>query len=363
MTIKLIFVDDDLRWQTRVDETVVDWNREHPDRPFSLTLSESVAHARTEIASGHHDCALLDLKMPRDGVPGPQSEVGVDFAEEMLASKTIPIAIFSGNVGDRGGPLENQPLVQAFSKAQDIEQILKWFDGQRSMMLSLRAARTALEKIGAEIFLRRIWPRWEQYGHLSAEGAPLDGIITRQFASHIAELMGIDNGANPGWHPMENYIQPALLDHRPHTGDIFRIDEKLWVVLTPQCDMAMRNTEQVLLAKCEDDAQPKWDTNVRKLGVNPQDDTTREWFRSRVNQNVKTSLHFLPPLEGKPLMVNFNALRTIAYDDLVGQLGDNRIASISPPFLGNLTQRFGAFMARPGQPNIEVGHFGKVGSP
>lgn len=360
MTIKLIFVDDDVRWRTRVNETVLDWNREHPERPFELTLSDSVASARREIASGHHDCALLDLKMPRDGVPGPQAEVGVDFAEEMLASKTIPIAIFTGNVGDRGGQLENQPLVHAFSKAQDLEQILEWFDGQRSMMLALRAARTTLEKVGAEIFLRRIWPRWEQYGDLSAEGVLLDSIITRQFASHIAELMGIDNGANPGWHPMENYIQPALLDDRPHTGDIFRMDDALWVVLTPQCDMANRNTEQVLLAKCEDDAQPKWDANVKKLGDNPQDEITREWFKSRVNQNVKASQHFLPPLEGKPLMVNFNALRTAAFDDLVGQLSDSRIASISSPFLSNLTQRFGAFMARPGQPNIDVAHFGRV---
>lgn len=359
MTIRLIFVDDDPRWRKRVDETIRDWNRDHPDRTFVLTLSESVTDARAQIASGNHDCALLDLKMPRDDQPGPQAEVGVELAEEMLASKTIPIAIFTGNVGDRGVELESQPLVHAFSKTQDLELVLQWFDGQRSMMLALRGARAALEKAGADIFLRRIWPRWARYGDLSDQGALLDGIITRQFASHIAELLGIDNDANPGWHPMENYIQPALLDDRPHTGDIFRIDGKLWVVLTPQCDMANRNTEQVLLACCDDNAQPKWDAFVEKLKINSQDEAAREWFRGRVNQNVKASQHFLPPLEEKPLMVNFNALRTVGYDELLDRLAEDRMASISPSFLSNLTQRFGAFMARPGQPNIEVGHFGR----
>jgi hypothetical protein len=54
------------------------------------------------------------------------------------------------------------------------------------------------------------------------------------------------------------------------------------------------------------------------------------------------------------MVVEFKTLRTVPSNDL--DLG-KRIASIAPAFVPNLVQRFGAYVSRTGQPNIEVSHF------
>ena len=56
-------------------------------------------------------------------------------------------------------------------------------------------------------------------------------------------------------------MSPALMSSRAHTGDIFRFEGVLWVVLTPQCDMATQKVESALLAKCTPGIA-EWDANV-----------------------------------------------------------------------------------------------------
>lgn len=358
MPVRLLFVDDHPRWKDMIADVVNDWNAENPDRPFDLTVCDRADEARAHLASNAFDCALLDLKLPGGADGGATVDNGSQLALDTLETVSIPIAILSGNPEDRAAALHDEQLVRAFKKSGDIgRDIIEWLGAQWPMMKSLRTARETIQKTGVAVFRSRIWPRWERYGNIVAGGAPLDKIITRQFAAHIAELMGTDGGENPDWHPLENYVSPALLNHRPHTGDMFRINERLWVVLTPQCDMANDNVEDVLLARCDEDALPKWQRYVDRLTANANDAEAQDWFGKKVNQGISPSQHFLPPLEGRPIMVNFNALRTMPLTDLKARLDTDRLASVSPPFLSNLVQRFASYMARPGQPNIGVQHF------
>src|SRR3546814_1724926 len=68
--------------------------------------------------------------------------------------------------------------------------------------------------------------------------------------------------------------------------------------------------------------------------------------------------HFLPPLpdDPRPLMVQFASITTRPFAELQGILGERK-ASISSPFLANLTQRFGSYISRVDQPHIDVMHF------
>ncbi|MCP4621892.1 MAG: hypothetical protein GY844_36275 [Bradyrhizobium sp.] len=185
-------------------------------------------------------------------------------------------------------------------------------------------------------------------------------IVSRQYASHIAESLGIDSDETVRWHPFENYVQPALQESRPHTGDIFKLDDALWVVLTPQCDMATQKAPTVLLARCDPNpAIEEWKENIAGLRPDASNNKKRaaERFFSRLVNQAEPALHFLPPLEGEqPLMVDFKCLRIIDLIELQTKLSE-RLASVATPFLGNLTQRFGAYISRIGQPNIDPRHF------
>jgi hypothetical protein len=181
-----------------------------------------------------------------------------------------------------------------------------------------------------------------------------------EVVTHIAELLGIDDGENALWHPYECYIRPALLDDRTHTGDIFQLDERLWVVLTPQCDMANDNVSEILLAAINL-GRPDWDAMVGDLGKgglsNKRVEARDKYFRRLINQNIEVSQHFLPPLQaGPPLMVQFTELAMRPLAELNASLGA-REASVAPAFLPNLIQRFGAYMSRTGQPDIAARHF------
>lgn len=361
--MRILFVDDKDDYIDLFKTAVKDWNKANPQRTFDPVVLNNADDAFEALKLQRFDCALLDLKF-QNGNPGQQL-AGNQLALTGLNEIGMPVGILSGNPEDRSEELKKQPLARAFvKKAEACDAALAWFGELWDMMEVLSAARKNIRKSGAEIFAGRIWPRWKNYKDLSAVGIPLERIITRQYAAHIAELMGIDGKDNPDWHPQENYIFPALLDHRAHTGDLFRLEDgQIWVVLTPQCDMANRSVDDVLLAHCNPDLVAGWDEKLKLLNealatTEGPSNNLSGWFRDRVNQKLDASVHFLPPLEDRPMMVNFKKLRLVPLADLTGKLDTDRVASVAPAFLANLTQRFAAYMARPGQPNIGVKHFG-----
>lgn len=360
----ILFVDDDKSHQSLFGDAVDEWNGQNPSRLIQVVPAATAADARIVLEQRRIDAALFDLRLP--DTPGAKSTArsGNELAHLSLDTVGIPIGIVSGYPGDLDDGLNDLHMLRRFDKGDtDVyEQIVRWLDEQWPMMTVLRSTRQQIEASGAAIFRKRLWPRWQAYAGLTdVNQAELIRIVTRQYVSHAAELLGLDTGDNASWHPYECYIRPALLDTRAHTGDIFRLDAGLWIVLTPQCDMATGKAANVLLARIDETELPEWKDNVAKL----KDDTlstTRarardKFFLQLVNQNVDVSAHFLPPLEdGPPLMVRFKEVVTRPLSELNACLG-KREASIALAFLPNLIQRFGAYISRTGQPNIDIRHF------
>ena len=361
-TMQLLFVEDDEGQLDLFQDAVKDWNKENPASNFKVTAYKAVDEAKAALRFSRFDGALFDLRLPPSVGKGKSSAAGGnELANLGLQECGIPVAVISGNTADLEETLSRNSLLKQFSKVNGAayNDAIGWFGGLWDMMHVLAEVRLKIRTSGAEIFVRRIWPRWEDYKQLAID--ELTPIITRQYAGHIAELLGLEKPDNAGWHPFENYINPALEDARAYTGDIFEIDSKLWVVLTPPCDMATQKVKNVLLAYCDRNAIDNWDARVIELGkLQPNESPAvklARFFTDCVNQNVEASRHFLPPLgSGKPLLVNFREVITLELTVLNGMLG-HRLASVAPPFLPNLTQRFGAYVSRTGQPNIDIRHF------
>ncbi|CAN5350686.1 hypothetical protein BH11PSE4_BH11PSE4_20920 [soil metagenome] len=193
------------------------------------------------------DAALLDLRLPGSkGVPGES------LAELCVSQYGIPAAIISGHPDDFDKSRWNG-MVEVFNKGDTgaYKAAVSWFGSLGHMMRVLGETRKRIQGQGAAVFWKQVWPRWKTYEALTGlKEDELVRIVSRQYASHIVELLGLDTDSPTKWHPFENYIQPALQASRPHTGDIFRLDDELWVVLTPQCDMATKKATTVLLACC-----------------------------------------------------------------------------------------------------------------
>ncbi len=364
MNIKtMLVVEDEDRMITLLSDALEDWNaaNEGSVRCFEAIFVKSPEGAAQELYNRKIDCALVDLRLPPDDASDKtDASNGNTLAANLLRENGIPVAIISGHPGEAEPDLIGGGTVRAFEKADDgYEQAVNWLASQWELMDALRAVRQRLEQSTAEVFARRIWPNWSQMAEaIDHDNKKLAIAIARQYASHTAELLGQD--ASNDWHPFESFIVPSYIDDRAHTGDIFLLEDTNWIVLTPQCDMATGKIPNVLLAECALGAE-YWAENVEALRAATSNSKRRkptEFLRNFVNQNLPASVHFLPPVPGtvEPILVQFGKIRTIPLNDLNKQL-DVRVASVSPPFLGNLVQRFGAFISRTGQPNIGVEHF------
>jgi len=365
MSKHILFVEDDETQRDMFASAVSDWNDAHKgdERFFTFDVAETVESAQAALDRLRCDAALFDLRVKSD-IGGKTEPRGNDLALFALRQRGVPVAIISANAGEVEEAVREAGSVGIFDKNDEegegnyYDRALAWLGAQWDMMEVLGAARRAMESSAADIFLLRLWPRWKMFADLeTADRAELEKIVTRQYVSHMADLLGIDDPDNATWHPFENYMSPALMSSRAHTGDIFRFDGVLWVVLTPQCDMATGKVESALLAKCVPGIHD-WDANVaafRAAESNNALKNSKKFLDKYLNQNLEPSRHFLPPLPGEaePIIVHFSAIMTKPLEELNAQL-ETRVASIATPFLSNIVQRFGAYISRTGQPNIDI---------
>ncbi|MET4789567.1 CheY-like chemotaxis protein [Bradyrhizobium japonicum] len=356
MPHKLLFVEDNPSQVILFSDALKDWNASNAMKQFELETADTYQKGFSALNNSRFDGALLDLRLP----DGSGRFAGQELAKVCVSQLGIPAAIISGEPADYD-PAAGNGLLAVFNKgdSNSYDDAIGWFGGLWHMMSVLAGTRRQIQKLGAQVFSRQVWPRWTAYEALAGiSDEQLVGIVARQYTSHIADILGIDSPENVKWHPFENYIQPALQLPRPHTGDIFKLDGNLWIVLTPQCDMATQKAPTVLLAAC--DSKPdiqEWKNRLSDLkqGSNSKQQQAEKFFRNLINQ-AEPAVHFLPPLvDGQPLLVDFKNLRTLPWADLQARLAD-RFASVASPFLANLTQRFGAYVSRVGQPNIDTSH-------
>lgn len=365
MSKHILFVEDDETQQDLFETAVGDWNGAHAEagRDFTFHTAPTVEEACGALNRMRFDAALFDLRV-RGGAGGPAESSGNELARRALRERGLPVAIISANTGQLDEDVRTAGAVEVFDKTSAFEdgnyydRALSWLADQWDMMDVLGAARRRMEASAADIFLLRLWPRWKSFAALeTADRAELEGIVTRQYVGHMADKLGLDDPENVSWHPFENYVSPALMPERAHTGDIFRFDGELWVVLTPQCDMTTQKVKNAILAKC-DPGIDKWTDNVATLRANGSKssiDSSTKFLGRFLNQSLESSKHFLPPLPGEnePLLVNFANIMTQPLAELNNAL-DSRAASIATPFLSNIVQRFGAYISRTGQPNIDM---------
>lgn len=362
--LNLLFVEDDPKVVDLFERELEAWHAASEGRTFRLEVIDNAPEAWDALKRRRYDGALFDLRIPTEGPAGtePQGNELARYAKEKMG---IPVAIMTANPNELVGELDDDDLVEVFfkNKADAYTKAMEWVGSWWDMMEAVHGARTRLREASTEIFVKRIWPSWSQYSALLKEGAgakTVNTIVTRQYVSHAAELLGLDGPDSTKWHPFEAYVVPSLSDHRVSTGDLFPIDGKIWVVLSPACDLAQRKLDQVMLVECIE-APPEWAEKITKLkeAADPgQKDKAGRYFRDLINQNNGATSHFLPPLPGsqQPLTVKFGSIRAESLDDLDKRIKD-RLGSISAPFLTNLTQRFGAYISRVGQPDIDVDYF------
>lgn len=349
----ILIVEDDEPTIESWERDIRDFNRrEGAIVRFTASFARTRAQALHVLSRNRIDCAVIDLRLPEGADDNAAGQpLGNDVLQRVLEEVGIPAFVYSGYEGEVSEAVQRSQIRIVTKQGGAAEQILKDFASQSDLMHAMGMVRQEIARETARLFNQSIWQRWQERWVKHPDRTQLGGIIARQTAAHIYEVLAQTPAKH---HPDEFYFVPPLYPDRFDTGDLVQSGDELLVVLTPRCNMANKQPSHLMLAVCEPlSAWTEWSESLHS-GKGKQDRASKA-LESHATQGHEIASHFLPPLDGEgPWLVNFREVRAVKASDLAPLLS-SRIGSVAPQFVPNLVQRYAAYLGRIGQPEIDSG--------
>jgi hypothetical protein len=325
---------------------------------FIACIARTASEAKDILRDRHIDCAILDLRVPPNADEEIESSSGNSVILEILDATPIPIVVYSGHTDELDPEIRTTPTKILTKEGGNLVLALQWLADQDRLMAALAEAQRIVRHETARLFHKSLWPRWDQKHSKGLAPEPFGRIIARQISSHLSEYFELSLADKTLSLSEEFYFIPSLRE-RLHTGDLVDIDQQVYIILTPQCDMVREYPFEMLLAKCEPEKDWIAIENAISLNKGVLSKGSAEKLQTLVNQNKGFAIHFIPPCGDRgPWNVNFRTLTTRPSTD-IEKLKKARIASITPHFLPNLMSRLAAFMGRYGQPDLDMNELAK----
>lgn len=306
------------------------------------------------------DLVILDLFR---GKPDEKNtdRPGEEVLEQIKSICFIPVIFFTGLIR----PIEHlkSDIVRVVRKMDGLDslrsEIINIFD---SKLLFLRQQLNAyVREVMRSYFWDFIHPNWKILEGINDE-VSLGYLVVRRLASSLSKEKIIDILSDPKIaadkvHPMEFYIFPAI-DAKFETGDILNREKEQFVILTPSCDLVVRNgdckAKIILLAECillkETEEYKKYDQN--KNAGNTQD-------LKRLIECRKSDRYFFLPqapfIENS--ILDFQNVFTIGYDELSNF---KKVARLDDPFAQSMLSSFIRYYNRIAFPDIDSDHILKT---
>ena len=341
--LRLLIVEDDEQDLRRCRRAINRYKREK-NRDTNLVECKTLNEA-LERLDNSFDGAIIDLKLADQGDEGNQV---IEQIEKSFFR--IPIAIFTGNPGNRNDNLnEKIMLIGVFIKGEiEYYQLLdRFWDIYDTGLTRIMGGRGKIEENLTKVFLENLLPQIEKWVSYGKEGSErTEKALLRYALNHLFQLL---EEGDESCFPEEVYLSPPLLDTIT-TGSIVKekTSGQLFVILSPACDLVIRNgksnTDHILLVEIE--------------SVNDALEGSRN--KNRVESLVKNNRqyrHWLPSTNFfKGGVLNFRKLKTLNKADFDEQFEKPSI-QISSPFVKDIVSRFSSYYARQGQPDIDSTDF------
>ena len=350
----ILIAEDDEDQVASWKRDIIEFNRE---AKFGITFIAEFVNSKNGALRAldriRINCAAIDLRLPEQTGAGSHTEpVGNEVLQQVLSEIGVPAVVYSGYPQEASEAVRLSQIKVMEKKGGGAKEALEWLAGHESLMSAMEVTRRKIAEESAKLFSQSIWPRWEKTWKQIKDAETLAGVITRQTASHLAERLGLPPNYH---HPEEFYLVPPLATDRLDTGDLLRIGERIYVVVTPRCNLARDPyPAHLMLAYCKT-MDGDW-TRMRNgfQGSNKEKESAAKSLHNFATQGHSTSTHFLPPCgELGPWLADFREVMTVPSEQ-VPELLKSRFASVASQFVPNLVQRYSAYLGRIGQPDLDV---------
>lgn len=342
------------------EEQIASWERDikefNREAKFGFTYEAHFEKTRSSALRAldrmRINCAVVDLRLPdRDGGGTGTEPVGNDVLQHMLLEIGVPAVVYSAHTAEASDAVKKSQIKLIEKRGEGARAALDWLASHEGLMAAMEVTRKKIAEESAKLFSQSIWPRWEGSWKNIKDGDALADVVTRQTAAHVAERLGLT--PKNRHHPEEFYLVPALSTDRLDTGDLVKIADNVYVVVTPRCNLARGCPPHLMLALCNP-MDRTWKGLHDRFADTKKQEKALEELRSYATQGHATSTHFLPPCGDKgPWLIDFREIMTVPSAD-VPKLLDSRFASVAPQFVPNLVQRCSAYLGRIGQPDLDV---------
>lgn len=334
------------------------------------------------------DGAIIDLQLDNDN----QNEFGTGGNEvarkmENLLPKT-PLVIRTGTPTALAPSLNHIKCLNRDVEEAEFEQLFNWFLNIRKTGLThiMSGSGEIESKINA-VFQRVLMPRIETWikhtneeSTSSLEQEVLHQVTTvpvsvneqekiprnvergmlRHVLSHLFTLLDEDDEK---YYAEEFYLSD--LETSPKSkirqGSLWKKDQTIFVVLTPACDLVIRQggqckTDRILLAEIDPINRYCYPKLLDRMRKKDQNFDENSYVRKFLLNTYAPFLHWIPsfcPDIEQGGLINFRKLVSLKASDLSKQYQCLNI-QISHHFIKDVTSRMSSYYARQGQPDLNI---------
>ncbi len=366
---RVLVVDDEPEVGTTICELLESFVSVSDSRSITTRFEESFDKAVELLVRETIDILVLDIR-DESGRP-PSDEAGIAIFDNIRKRRFIPI-IFYTALPDVSIGISNAPFVQTVSKIavdpiadlrQAIENVIR--SGLPRLLQSVSGHLADVQRMFMADFVEHHWSdlvdRPEDMAYLLSRRL---AVSFEEGAESLAQELGQASGATLGdtIHPTRYYVQPPNSNYK--MGDLLAMPEsmeedtdarRLYVVLTPSCDLVLRSgrtkAAKVVLVQCISLDSFKEYEDWKSAPSTNNTERLRKLLTSRP-KGQEDRYFYLPAAWNVPNSVaDLQSVMSIPCEELEDY---RKIASLDSPFAEALSYQFNRYIGRVGMPNLDI---------
>lgn len=330
----------------------MDFDGEHEIKPVIKTTEDEGLKALEE---NEWSAAFIDLKLSTEDILSANE--GNNIVKQIYAKRRFPVYIITNTPGDVSPDFIQSDFLKIKTK-DDIDYNEVFNDIiriQETGILKIIGKQGQIEKYLDKIFWDNLSTSIDLWSKdISRNPDQKEKSLLRYTILHMLEYLDEEN-----YHPSEFYITKPIKENI-FTGDIVEYLGDRYIVLTPSCDIVLRddgsrNTRRILFCKIKDLSSEVKNYSSLNSATGKSNDT-RKRLNKYIQNNSTANFHFIPKHNDiNAGLIDFQDKTTVgvrAVDRKIQKGECKRIATVSMPFLKDIISRYSNYYARQGSPDF-----------
>jgi hypothetical protein len=329
--MNLLIVEDDRKQLQMYEDTIASFNKEYNTK-ITPDVFNTLREGLDAIQKPLYDSAIIDLKLSSNN----SGLEGMTLVDAIRGRLRIPIFIVSGSLAQVS--FTETALFKLYKRDGNFRDVLKEIKSVYDTGITRFMRQDGeIDKMLTSIFWKHLahdLKLWEEHKNPQT--------LLRYILSYFQEYLDISpDGDFEEYHPSEVYIKPPVKKHF-HTGDLVLFDRERYLIITPACDIVLRDVKNTPEGGKMKERKATHLTLVKALDFNYKDLCKRKngsLEKSKLADYINNKFfryHYLPPYEGNSgFLLDFEDVKSVDFSWPL-----SRIAAISSPFIKDIISRF-----------------------